>query len=253
MRRGKTYYRINAFVAKSLGISRRKADSLLKTQPWRVRVNGHKFDGNLSLRIDPNKDEVLLDGNRLFLPTSRFIMLNKPRGYVTSVSDPYNKTVMDLLPKSLRSLKPIGRLDRNTRGLLLLTDDGRIIHPLLHPKYKIEKEYIVKVDGKLTDMELDRIRKGGIVVENKPSLPCQARLIKVGIEESEVRLTMVEGKKRQIRKMFAFIGHPVRDLIRIRFGPIKLGKLPEGKYRHLTKKEKEKLYSLVGIPLCSDT
>ncbi len=243
--KGKDYYRINAFVAKSLGISRRKADTLLKTQPWLFRINGRKFDGNLALRIDPEKDEVLFEGKRLSLPGSRFIMLNKPKGYVTSVSDPYNKTVMDLLPKSLRSLKPIGRLDRNTRGLLLLTDDGRIIHPLLHPKYRVEKEYVVKVEGKLTEEELNKIRKGGIVVEGKPSLPCKAKLLRVGIEESEVNLVMIEGKKRQIRKMFSSIGHPVRDLIRVRFGPIRLGKLPEGKYRPLTETEKKRLYSVI--------
>ncbi len=245
----KKYYRINAFVAKSLGISRRKADTLLKTQPWLFTVNGQKFDGNLALRVNPEKDAILFEGQRLCLPDTKIIMLNKPRGYVTSVSDPYNKTVMELLPRSFRSLKPIGRLDRNTRGLLLLTDDGRIIHPLLHPKYKVEKEYIVRVEGKLTEEELDKIREGGIVVEGHPSLPCKAKLMKVGIKESEVRLVMIEGKKRQIRKMFAFIGHPVKDLIRIRFGPIKLGALKEGAYRPLTQWEVKSLYSLAKIKM----
>ncbi len=239
--------RINAFVAKSLGISRRKADILLKKYPFHFTINSKPFSGKLSQKISVDKDVVLYKGKRLKLPSFRYVALNKPRGYVTSCRDKYaKKLVIDLLPKGLRCLKPVGRLDKDTRGLIILTDDGKIIHPLLHPKYNIEKEYIVVVEGAITSDKIEKISQG-VDLGDVVSLPCKAEVIEVGIEKSRIRLIMIEGKKRQIRRMFEKIGHPVIDLLRIRFGPIKLNNLKEGAWRYLSQNEVTLLKKAVGI------
>ncbi len=242
--------RINSFVAKALGISRRKADRLLKCRQADFLINDKPFDGNLGLKIDPDVDKISFKGSDLFLPLPKYVLLNKPPGFVTSTFDPYAKNiVMDLLPKKLRSLKPIGRLDKDTRGLLLLTDDGRLIHRLLHPKYRVEKEYVVKIKGAILDEAFMQICKG-IDLGDVKTLPCKGKIIKVGMYSSVVILTMIEGKRRQIRRMFDLIGYPVIDLLRVRFGPIKLGNIKEGKWRFLLEEEVNQLKKAAG--LCSD-
>ncbi len=228
--------RISSFVAKALGLSRRRAGDLLKKSPRKFRVNGRPFDGDLSFKVDPEEDIVEFEGRRLRLPEHRYVIFFKPAGVVTSVRDRFNRTVMDLLPGEFARLKPVGRLDKDSRGLLLLTDDGEIVHPLLHPRYGVVKEYLVKVRGKVSEEELEQVRKGMDLGDFK-SMPCEAEAVEVGLEYSRIRLRMREGKKRQIRRMFARLGHPVVDLLRIGFGPLRLGRLKEGQWRDLSPDE----------------
>ncbi len=239
-------YRINAFVARAMGISRRKADVLLKKRTRDFCINGRLFDGNLGLKVTGD-DVVEFQGRRLRLPSPVYVILNKPRGYVSSMSDPHaDRLVIDLLPQRLRRLKPVGRLDKETRGLLLFTDNSRIIHQLLHPKKAVEKEYLVTVHGRLTPLELDPV-VNGMDMDDYRSLPAWARIERVSIEESVVRLIMIEGKKHQIRDMFAKIGHPVKDLVRIGFGPLRLGRLKEGSWRYLTDAEIKRLSRIAPV------
>ena len=228
-------YRINAFVARALGISRRKADVLLKKGKG-LYINGKPFGGNLGLKVTA-EDVIEFRGKRLVLPAPIYVMLNKPRGYVSSLSDPHaDKLVIDLLPHNLRRLKPIGRLDKDTRGLLLFTDNSKIIHSLLHPKKKVEKEYIVTVSGKMTYAELEPVVNGMDMGDYK-TLPAKAKIEKVSIDETIVRLIMIEGKKHQIREMFKKIGRLAKDVIRVRFGPLRLGNLKEGDWRYIDSSE----------------
>ncbi len=231
--------RLNAFVAKAIGISRRQADKLIKS--GLVSFNGSKVGKNdLGLKVSET-DVVEHKGKILSLPDFKYIALNKPPGYITTVRDRFAKfTVMDLIPSELRRLKPIGRLDKDTRGLLLLTDDGRLMHRLLHPKYGVVKEYLVKIKGRLSSEGLKQIRDG-FVFSDFTAMPCKAVIEKAAMSYSIVRLFMKEGKRRQIRRMFDRLKCPVIDLKRVSFGPVKLGRLKEGDFRYLSGSEIDKL------------
>jgi len=229
--------------------SRRVAEEWIRE--GRVRVNGRV--ARLGDRADPERDAVRLD-NKHVRPRARktYILLNKPRGYVTTVSDPQQRdTVLDLLPGGLRrGVKPVGRLDVQTEGLLLLTDDGNLARLVTHPSTGCPKEYRVKVSGVPSEGRLERLRRG-ILLDGRRTGSCTVERMETtagrGEGNSWFRVVLREGRTRQIRRMFEAIGHPVSKLKRISIGPIRDERLPMGAYRILLPGEVEALRKAVGV------
>ncbi len=211
-----------------------------------VTVNGEVVK-DPSLHVDPERDEVLVDGEPVFYEENYYVILNKPAGYVTSTKD-RELTVMELLSDIPRfeRLFPVGRLDKDAEGLLLLTTDGELAHRLTHPKWKVPKKYYVVVEGKLTEEDVEPLRKG-IELKDFKSKPAKVKILKVEEEESEAEIEITEGKYHQVKRMFSAVGHPVKYLKRVEFGGLKLGELPVGHYRHLTDEEVRKLKERVGL------
>lgn len=225
--------------------SRRAAETLILE--GRVSVNGVKID-TLGTKVGPD-DVVTVDGKLLGSPKLHYVILNKPKGYVTTLADPHAKrTVKELTPDLGAPLKPVGRLDKDTEGLLLLTNDGALAMRLTHPRYGVEKEYQVAVEGRVLP-ETVRKLEGGIYIEGGKTAPAQ--IDGVFFDEKKgwtfFRMTIHEGRKRQIREMALAVGHPVKRLKRVRFGPLHLSRLPRGQCKVLGKREIDALYETAGL------
>ncbi|MBN9390608.1 MAG: pseudouridine synthase [Chloroflexi bacterium] len=230
--------------------SRRGGEELIMA--GRVKVNG-KIVTELGTKIDPATDKVTVDDEPVSVkvsaaPQKVYIMLNKPAGYLSTVSDPQGRpTIMDLLDtEKLGRLYPVGRLDADTEGLLILTNDGAFANALTHPRFGVEKEYVALLDGIIAMKDIERLRRGvAIPVEDSETgerveqvtKPAKVDLIRHEGSNSLVRFILKEGKKRQIRLMADAVDHPVIELRRVRQGPVKLGDLASGKFRNLSKKE----------------
>jgi 23S rRNA pseudouridine2605 synthase len=216
--------------------SRREAEEWIRE--GRVRVNGKV--AHLGERADPARDAVRVDGRRVRppAPVRTYLLLNKPRGVVTTMSDPEKRrTVLDYVPDGLRRrVRPVGRLDVQTEGLLLLTDDGDLAARVTHPKFGFAKEYRVKVSGTPGEADLVRLR-GGIFLDGERLRPCRIERLRTTAARGEgnawLRVTLEQGRSRQIRRMFASIGHPVSKLKRTAIGPIRDERLPAGVCRRL--------------------
>ena len=210
----------------------------------RVRVNGIVVT-ELGTRVDPEKDIVEVDGRRVRPEAPRWILLYKPGGTLTTRSDTHGRpTVYHLLPAALRGLGYVGRLDRDTEGLLLLTNEGDIAHALLHPSAEVEREYHVGVHGLPGRATLRRLVEG-VDLEDGPARARSARGIGREPEGSVLSLVLLEGRKREVKRMLDTLGHPVRWLRRVRFGPQQLGELDPGRWRELHPQEVERLRQLV--------
>ena len=229
--------------------SRRKAEELILA--GRVTVDGRV--ATLGEKADPSVQRVEVDGRPLPLQPRIYVALNKPVGYTTTVRDPHAKhTVMELL-RGLRSrVFPVGRLDVDTSGLLLLTNDGDLANRLMHPRYKVPKTYLARVSGAVTPSEL-RTLCSGILLDDGPAAALSARVLDVSRTPSRgctttslVEIIIAEGRKRQVRRMFQALGHPVLELSRVAVGPIRLGQLKEGCWRYLTRREIRSLKDAVG-------
>jgi 23S rRNA pseudouridine2605 synthase len=224
--------RLNKVLSRAGVASRRGADRLI--EQGRVTVNG-EIVSKLGTRVDPRQDAIKVDGVRMpALPEHHtYLMLNKPRGYVTTMSDPEGRpTVKDLLRKVDAHVYPVGRLDFNSEGLLLLTDDGDLARDLMHPRQGAAKTYAVKVRGTPSNEALGRLRRG-IRLEDRRTLPAKLSVSRPG-PNSWLRVTVVEGRKHQVRNMLQAIGHPVLKLRRIGYAGLDLGDLPIGALQHLT-------------------
>ena len=225
--------RLQKFLSSAGVCSRRKGEEFIVA--GKVSVNG-KIITELGTKIDPARDQVDVDG-QVIKPTDEFIYiaLNKPGDYVTSCSHPGEKIVVDLVDISER-IYPVGRLDKDSTGLLLLTNDGRIHHRLSHPSFDHEKEYDVSVARPISDGALQKMRAG------LPLMGTRTRPARVArISARRFRIVMQEGRNRQIGRMVRKVGNKVTRLQRIRVAGIKLGKLASGKWRHLSQSEKESL------------
>ena len=210
--------------------SRREAEAWILA--GRVSVNG-KIVRELGTRVDPKRDRLRVDG-RLVGRRERLkhLVLHKPRGVVTTTSDPQRRrTVLDLVPARTR-LFPVGRLDAGSEGLLLLTNDGKLAQALLHPSFEVPRVYRVSVDGRPSAAKLKQLASG-IVLDGSKTAACEVRVVSDSEERSVLELTLVEGRRRQIRRSLEKLGHPVRRLVRVAFGPIRLGRLRSGEYREL--------------------
>lgn len=234
--------RINKYMAECGVASRRACDEMILE--GRVKVNGKKID-TPGLEINEFNDAVTLDGRRITLVSKKYyIMLHKPKGYVTTVKDDKGrKTVMELI-KIRSRLYPIGRLDYDTEGLLLLTNDGQLAYALTHPSHEVPKTYIAKIKGKISDTEVRQLRKG-VEIDGKMTLPAVVKIIETDDEFSRVEVTIKEGRNHQIKKMFEVVGKEVVFLKRTAIGPLKLGGLGRGEYKNLTSKEIEILKAIV--------
>ena len=212
--------------------SRRAAEELIVG--GRVRVNG-KVVIELGAKADANKDHIKVDGKLINPKQPRtYIMLNKPAGYVTTMSDPEGRpTVQDLLKGIKTRVYPVGRLDYNTEGLLLMTNDGDFAHLITHPKHEFPKTYLAKVKGVLDERSIEMLEKGVFLQDGKTA-PAKVKKIRKEEMNSWVEITIHEGRKRQVRRMFDHVGRSVIKLKRIRTGGLSLGDLPEGRFRHLT-------------------
>jgi pseudouridine synthase len=226
--------------------SRRAAERLISA--GRVRVNG-EIVAELGTRVEPGVDRVEVDGGLVTPPPAKvYLAVNKPPGFVTTTSDPRGRaTVLDLVP-SLGRLFPAGRLDADSEGLLLLTNDGELANRVMHPRYGCEKEYRALVRGTPTLQALEQLRNG-IDLEEGRTAP--ARVAADGPAEGGrhwLRVTLREGRKRQVRRMLAAVGLPVERLQRVRIGPLQLGNLPPGRSRPLGRSEVAALRAASGGP-----
>jgi pseudouridine synthase len=222
---------------------RRKAEELVRA--GRVTVNGAAVRDVVRM-VDPERDRIAVDGTEVRAPAPAayaYVLLNKPRGVVTTTSDPEGRaTVMDALPdRSIAGLAPVGRLDRDSAGALLLTNDHELAARLLDPATHVRKVYRVKVRGHVSPETLERMRTERVEAEGVRFEPFRAEVESVGPRSTWLRLTLEEGKNRQIRKQCAAFGHEVELIVRMKFGPLELGALKPGAWRALTPPEVESL------------
>ncbi len=232
--------RLNAFLARAGVASRRRADELIRD--GRVRVNGQP--GELNTVVGA-RDVVEVDGQRVERQPLVYVLLNKPTGVVTTASDPQGRpTVVDLVDHEVRVV-PVGRLDVDTSGAILLTNDGPLAHRLAHPRYGVPKAYDVDIDGSPSPAAIDALRKG-VVLEDGKTAPAEVRIIRRGSRISRLEITLHEGRNRQIRRMCEAVGHPVQSLHRRRYAGLRLVGLAPGEWRELTPDELAALRRLAG-------
>ena len=231
--------RLQVFLSHNGVCSRREAMKII--QQGQVSVEP-------STPIDPQKDRVAVRGKEIHKKSYDYIILNKPKGYVTTRKDPFaEKTIYDLLPKDFHHLVPVGRLDQDSEGLLLLTNDGQLTNHLIHPRFHVDKTYWVKIKGQLTAPQKTQLEKG-ISLDGTKTAPAKIRDVKISGSYTECLVTIHEGRKRQIRRMISHVGHDVIDLKRISQGPLKLDALPTGKIRRLEPQEIEQLRRCIVHP-----
>jgi pseudouridine synthase len=230
--------RLNAFLARAGVASRRRADELIKA--GRVTVNGEPGELNTVVAA---RDRVEVDGQRVERQRLRYVLLHKPAGVVTTASDPHGRpTVVELVPDEPRVV-PVGRLDADTTGALLLTNDGQLAHRLAHPRYGVEKTYVAEIEGEASDDALERLRDG-VELDEGLTAPAHARRLGRG----RVELVLHEGRKHQVKRMLAQVGHPVTRLQRNAYAGLTLEGLEPGAWRELEPAEVEQLRRAVNTP-----
>ena len=232
--------RLNAFLARAGVASRRRADELIRE--GRVLVNGKT--GEFNTIVGPD-DVVEVDGLRVEMQPLHYVLLNKPPGVVTTADDPEGRpTVVDLVSHATRVM-PVGRLDADTTGALLLTNDGELAHRLAHPSFGVPKVYDVDVVGSPSPEQLTSLRSG-VDLEDGQTAPAEARIIRRGTRVSRIELTVHEGRKHQVKRMCAAVGLPVDHLHRRRYAGLRLVGLAQGQWRELTPDEVSELRRLAG-------
>ncbi len=233
--------RLQKVLARAGICSRRKAEEYIRA--GRVRVDGHVVT-TLGIKVDPDRQRIECDGKPVQLSEEKvYFLLNKPKGFVCTLHDPQGRpTVVSLLRSVPQRLFPVGRLDVDTEGALILTNDGEFAHRILHPRFEIHRTYRARVRGCPSEDKLDRLRRG-VVIDGRRTWPARVRVIRRSAGASELEITIHEGRKRQVRKMCAAIGHPVENLRRIAYGGLGLGSLPVGKFRRLSQRDLNRLFS----------
>lgn len=225
--------------------SRRKAEEYIRQ--GRVQVNGRKAE--IGMSVNPKRDIITLDGERIGAPEGGkkyYLAMYKPRGYVTTMSDELGrKTIVDLLTDLPVRVYPVGRLDKQSEGLLLLTNDGAFANMLMHPSHEITKVYRVTVEGNASEEQLIQLAEG-VEIDGKMTLPAQAKVITIGEGRTVIEMAIREGRNRQIRKMCEAVGLTVKRLRRTMIGPVKLSMLGPGEYRELTPAELSALRSMAS-------
>ncbi len=193
-------------------------------------------------------DRVEVDGEHIEIPPEfTYVMLNKPAGHVVTLSDPQGRpTAADLVRDVGRRLIPIGRLDAPTEGLIIFTDDGGLAHRVAHPSFELDKVYEVLARGVLGEDDIRSLEQG-ILLDGRATSPASVELLSTRSNTTRALITIHEGRKRQVRRMFEAVGHPVRNLKRVRIGPLELGSLRPGRWRHMTEEEVDALFEAVGL------
>lgn len=227
--------RLQKYIAHCGIASRRKAEEIIKL--GKVKVNGEVIK-DMGVVVDPDSDEVFVDNRLIQLENNKvYIMLNKPEGYVTTLSDEFDRpTVVDLVKNISERIYPVGRLDYDTSGLLIMTNDGELAYRLTHPKHEVEKTYIAKVKGIPNNKEVNMFKRG-VDIGGYVTAPANIQILKKERGSSTIQVIIHEGKNRQIRKMFDAINHPVIKLQRIAVGEIHIDNVLKGKWRFLTDSE----------------
>lgn len=232
--------RLQKFLAHQDVASRRSIEKMISA--GRILVNGKQITEQ-GTKVDPEKDKVSVDGKLIKVKDELvYYWLNKPVGYLSAASSKYGESTVADLVKSDKRIYPVGRLDKDSQGLLLLTNDGELTHRLTHPKFHLDKTYAVQVVGNVSESKLEKLRSG-IELEEGLTLPAVVNQVDTDVLEFIIH----EGKHRQIRRMCAAVRLHVSGLIRVQFGPIKLGKLQTGEFRIANKQEIETLKQLVGL------
>jgi len=227
--------RLNKYIAQAGVASRRRADELIAY--GKVRING-KVVRELGTMVAPG-DKVDVSGTPIApIEQTAYLVVHKPAGVMTTMRDPQGRrTVAELIPKRMPRVVPVGRLDYDTAGVLLMTNDGDLANRLLHPRYGVQKSYRATISGRLSPEDVKRLHDGVLLEGGDQSAQAQVRVVAVRTGTSVVDITIHEGRNRQVRRMFEALNHPVLTLVRLRFGPIALGDLPVGHSRSLTPKE----------------
>lgn len=228
--------RLQKYIAMSGAASRRKAEELIEA--GRVKVNGQTVREQ-GIKVEIGADKILLDGQSLEIVNKNYyIMLNKPEGYVSTVKDQFDRpTVIDLLSEEIRTrIFPVGRLDYETEGLLLLTNDGDFTYRVTHPKFEMEKTYIATIGNGLTVSGINSLRRG-VKIDDYKTSPAEVEILDSQPGATVVKIIIHEGRNRQVRKMFEAVGVKVKHLKRVAVGKVELGNLPLGRWRHLTSHE----------------
>ena len=235
--------RLQKILAKMGIASRRGAEEIILE--GRVTVNGQV--AALGMKADMTKDHIKLDGKLLTRPEPKvYLMINKPRGVITTLSEAEERpSIRDYLRKIKYRVFPVGRLDYDSEGLLLLTNDGDFTHAILHPSKKIPKAYHVKIKGLIEDDKIEKLKRG-VKLEDGMTSPARLKKLRKTEENSWIEITIYEGKKRQVRRMFEKVGHSVLKLKRVRINGIELGNLPPGEIRYLTPEEVNKIKKEIG-------
>ena len=237
--------RLNRFLALAGVASRREADRMISE--GRVSVNGETVD-MLGIQVDGEKDKVEVDGKTVKRPQKKvYLMLNKPPGYLVTAKDPLRRpTIMELLPKLKIRVFPVGRLDFDSEGLVLFTNDGELAHRLMHPSYQVIKEYRIRIDSKPDRSTLATLEKG-VSLDGKKTAPAKFRILATTIKGTLVLARLHEGRKRELRRMFEYMGFRVMALKRIKLGSLHLGHLKKGEWRYLTREEVVRLKNKVRL------
>jgi pseudouridine synthase len=237
--------RLNKFLSLAGVTSRREADRWILE--GRISVNNRVVD-ELGLKVDEEKDVVRVAGRKIQVkPKPVYILLNKPAGYLVTLKDPFQRpTIRSLLPASLGRVFPVGRLDLESEGLLLLTNDGELAYRLSHPRFGVKKAYLAKVRGEPNRDALRRLERG-VYLEGEKTAPATATLLAPGQKSSWLRLELQEGRKREVREMCRAVGHPVLELRRVEFAGLALEDLKPGQWRHLEPREVRRLKVLVDL------
>ncbi|WP_447968107.1 pseudouridine synthase [Nitrospira sp. M1] len=241
-----TEVRLQKVIARSGITSRRQAELLMKQ--GRVTVNG-KAVTVMGTCVDPKRDHIKVNGRHLKPPPPDvFLMVHKPAGYVSTMKDPERRpTIGDLLDKKSVRTFPVGRLDYDSEGLLLLTNNGEIAQACLHPRFHVEKTYLVKIKGQLSENAIKQLEEG-LTLEDGPTAPARVRKVRKVAVNSWIEMTIHEGRNHQVKRMLQAVDHLVLKLKRTKFGPLSLGNLSVGNSRHLTDREANALRDLLLAP-----
>ena len=235
--------RLQKALAQAGVASRRASEELIAA--GRVEVNG-KVVTEQGMRVDPERDTIRVDGSRIPPPRRHlYLVLNKPRGVVSTMDDPDGRPTLEQYVPRRQRLFHVGRLDTDTEGLLILTNDGDFANKLAHPSHEVPKTYLVEVEGLLDNKTLRRLEKG-LTLEDGPIKPDKVKLVTRAESRSMVQITLHSGRNRIVRRMFDSVGHPVLRLSRISIGPVRLGQLAVGETRELTREELGALLDVVG-------
>ncbi|MGB3966075.1 MAG: pseudouridine synthase, partial [Planctomycetota bacterium] len=242
--------RLNHFLAMSGVCSRRAADGLIRG--GRVEVNGELVT-ELGVRIDPEQDDVRFDGSRVRPERSTYVLFNKPKGVVcTNARHEQKKRVIDFLPTVKGRLFTVGRLDLDSEGLILLTNDGNFAFELTHPRFGVPKLYAVELRGRIEQRDIDKAR-GGVWLSEGPTTGMNVKVERTGKDSTFMKVTLREGKNREIRRVFAKLGYPVIELKRIRIGELTLHGLSPGEWRFLQRHEVDGLRAAAHAPTATAT
>jgi 23S rRNA pseudouridine2605 synthase len=235
--------RLQKFLSRAGVASRRRAEEWVKA--GLVQVNGRVVTEQ-GVKVDPDRDEVRVEGRVVRPAPVVTVMLHKPYGYLSTTADPQGRRVVTgLLGEKYGRLYPVGRLDYDATGLLLLTNEGELAHRLMHPRYQVPRTYRVTVEGTVGREPLGGLR-AGMELDGR-RVPAEVRVVKTSAQKTVLEITVREGRYHLIKRLLAQAGHPVLKLKRIAFGPLPLGRLPRGEYRVLTRQELETLRNLVGL------